>query len=198
MTTVPAVHAWPTNAHLVRDVARLGYITGDVVDLTFGQGNFWHLVDVKVVAHDIKGDGVDFTKLPEADETYDTVVFDPPYKLTGTPTPELQARYGLEAQVSWQERMSLIRQGATEGLRVCKVGGHLLVKCQDQVASGQVRWQTISLTNYLHLLGGRLVDRFDMLGTSRPQPADRRQVHAHGRPSTLLVVRKVYHDRTHS
>lgn len=76
-----------------------------------------------------------------------------------------------------------------------KPRGYVLVKCQPQVCSGQVRWQDREFAAHGESLGMELVDRFDLLGTSRPQPprtrADgevSRQQHAWGRPSCLLVL----------
>jgi hypothetical protein len=40
---VLAVAAWPTNAELIADVARLGYIRGRVWDATYGRGVWWKL-----------------------------------------------------------------------------------------------------------------------------------------------------------
>lgn len=195
MTTVLAAHTWRNNGELIADVARLGYITGHVADLTYGHGQFWthHRPDL-LVAHDInptKGDGIDFRQLPEPDGTYHTVVFDPPYKLNGTPSlGDFDHRYGIEAPTRWQDRMTLIHDGLREAIRVTRIGGHILVKCQDQVVSGRIRWQTIEITRWASEAGAELVDRFDLLGKHRPQPTGRHQVHAQGRPSTLLVLRK--------
>jgi hypothetical protein len=90
----------------------------------------------------------------------------------------------------WQDKHQLIRDGITEAARVLRVGGYLLLKCQDQVCSGRPRWQTIEFTNHAATVGFDLVDRFDRIGTTRPQPPGRIQRHAHGRPSTLLVLSK--------
>lgn len=119
-------------------------------------------------------------------------VFDPPYKLNGTPAlGDFDARYGIEEVTRWQDRMDRIDEGIMSARRALAFGGRLLVKCQDQVCSGQVRWQTDHITHLASLLGMGKVDRFDLLGTHRPQPPGRTQKHAHGRPSTLLVfVRK--------
>ena len=40
---VPAVHDWPTNGHLIADVAHLGYISDkdSVLDPTYGLGVSW-------------------------------------------------------------------------------------------------------------------------------------------------------------
>lgn len=193
---VPAAYAWQTNGHLIADVAQLGYLAGHVCDLTYGEGGFWTVWRPdQLTCHDkYRGDavdGVDFRSLPEADGTYDTVVFDPPYKLNGTPAlGQTDVRYGTNRPMRWQTRMVTILRGTKEAVRVTKAGGHTLVKCQDQVVSGHVRWQTQLVTAMAQRNGARLVDRFDLLDGGRSQPADRRQVHAHGRPSTLLVFRK--------
>lgn len=197
---VLAYNDWPTNAHLIEDVARLGYITGDVLDPTFGLGRFWkrwHPDDHghKLHASDLNpmkspGKPADFTKLPHDDETFDTVVLDPPYKLNGTPACDSDDAYGVNIPTRWQDRMTLLYEGTRECARVLKSGGHLLVKCQDQVCSGKVRWQTHEVARVTENAGHELVDCFHMLG-GRPQPAGRRQVHARRNASTLLVFRKV-------
>jgi hypothetical protein len=192
---VPSAWAWPSNGHLIADVAQL-YIAPDavVLDPTYGRGAWWtQFRPAHLIAHDLVLDGVDFTALPEADASVDVVAFDPPYKLNGTSTPAVDARYGVDGPyVRWQDRHALIRAGIDEQARVLRSGGVLLLKCQDQVCSGQMRWQTDEFTAHAAAFGLVKVDRFDMLGTARPQPmAGRTQRHAHGRPSTLLVFRRV-------
>lgn len=191
---VPAAHAWPTNAHLIADVHRLGYIDDDdlTVDATYGRGRFWtRWRPARLIAHDLSIDGVDLRQLPEADGSVDVEALDPPYRLNGTPDRgEFDGRYGIATPTRWQDRVELMHAGIAEAHRVLRPGGRLLYKCQDQVASGQVRWLTHDLTNTAQRLGFTLVDRFDMLTRGRPQPAGRRQAHAHGRPSTLLVLVK--------
>lgn len=205
--TVPAVHAWSDNATLIRDVAELGHLHHDdvVVDATYGRGKFWkHWQPAKLIQHDLyRGDGVDFRHLPEADESVDVVVLDPDYKLNGTPAlGDFDDRYGTDERLTWQERMAKIDAGVIEAARVLRHKGRLLLKCQDQVCSGKVRWQTHVFTNTAEAHGMRLLDRFDLLGGGRVQPMeqkpdaagnprpDRVQRHAHGRPSTLLVFVK--------
>ncbi len=195
---IPAVHAWPDNAHLIRDVAELGYIHGRVLDPTYGLGTFWKIHrPTFLVAHDLNpkkcpmadGTEIDFTAMPYKDQEFDTVVFDPPYKLNGTPTEEVDGRYGVETPTRWQDRMSLCLDGLIECCRVSE--RTVLAKCQDQVCSGKVRWQTLEFEAVARGQGFEQVDRFDLLGTSRPQPMEgRTQRHAHGRPSTLLVFQR--------
>jgi hypothetical protein len=120
--------------------------------------------------------------------SFDAVVLDPPYKLNGTPTEEVDDRYGVHIVRSWQYRLQLIELGILECSQVAR--RYLLLKCQDQVCAGQKRWQTYQFTKCGEACGLILVDRFDMLGTPRPQPAGRRQVHTQVNYSTLLVFRK--------
>lgn len=186
-----AVQAWPTNAHLIADCVRLGYISGRVLDPTYGRGNWWNVYrPAGLTAHDLKVDGVDFRHLPHADGTFDTVAFDPPYKLNGTPTDKVDEPYGVNVVDTRDGRHQLIRDGITECARVLAPDGHLLVKCQDQVNGGKVRWQTHEFTAHALELGLTLVDSL-MILAYRPQPDGRRQVHARRNYSTLLIFRKV-------
>lgn len=192
--TVLAANRWKSNAELIADVAKLGYLDGWVYDCTYGQGTFWKLWRPEPPEEFTYSDlytscAVDFTDMPWADKTFDAVVFDPPYKLNGTPDPTVDTRYGVQSQATWQQRHALIRAGLWECCRVAK--RYVLLKCQDQVCSGKVRWQTRIFADHAEGLGFEQVDRFDMLGHHRPQPMEgRTQKHAHGRPSTLLVFER--------
>ena len=82
------------------DCHRLGYLEGSVLDATYGHGRFWRdYRPPKLVPLDLdRTYGVmvaDFTALPLVDDSFDTVVFDPPYKLNGTPTHSLDFHYGV-------------------------------------------------------------------------------------------------------
>ena len=187
-----AAKYWPTNAHMVADCVRLGYLRSNmkILDPTYGLGNFWTIWHPPLLGwHDIALDGVDFRSLPEADESYDAVVFDPPYKMNGTPTDWVDGRYGVGVSTRWQDRLKLIMHGVEECIRVVKKGGYLLVKCQDQVVSGKVVWQTDMVTNIAMAEGMTKVDRLDFMTNPRPQP-HRRQLHARRNYSTLLIFKK--------
>jgi hypothetical protein len=178
-------HTWPTNAHLMADVAALGYVTGTVFDATYGLGNFWteYRPDL-LVTNDLYTPAdfaLDFTKTGFLDGMFSTVVFDPPYKLNGTPS-EADVPYGVHFPTRWQDRMDLIARGTEECARITNT--FLLVKCMDQVCSGAMRWQTDLVTEAANITK---VDRFDFLSSPRPQPGTRRQVHAASNYSTLLV-----------
>ena len=194
-----AAQKWPTNAHMIVDCVRLGYLRSDwlTLDPTYGLGTFWRLWEPKnLVKADLythnpaKGiDQLDFTRMPEIpDNWFDAVVYDPPYKLNGTPSPE-ERRYGVEVPTRWQDRMKLMAHGLEECIRVVKPKGYLLVKCMDQVVSGKVVWQTDAMTNIAMAEGMTKVDRLDFLSDPRPQPHTR-QLHARRNYSTLLIFQK--------
>lgn len=132
-----------TNADLIARVADL-YLTGSVVDLTYGEGKWWdRYCPAEFVAHDLhKVDGVDFTNLPEDDNTYDTACFDPPYVISGTASsealgPEFQNRYGIglhnlaakKTATGSQRFEDMLRGGLLEAARVSR--RWVLVKCME-------------------------------------------------------------------
>lgn len=204
MKPVMAIHKWGSNGDLIADCARLGYLRAEwaTLDPAYGYGTFWSVwrPDVLVAMDNNPRKAphgvVDFRRLPFADSTFDAVVFDPPYKLNGNPsdTDGVDERYGVDQYTDWRARMQLIRDGLVECRRVYNGRGYLLLKCQDQVCSGQVRWQTFEFAELASSLGLRLVDRFDHL-SYRAQPARRRQVHARHNSSTLLVFQPAKKER---
>lgn len=186
------------NAQLMADVHALGYLDGAVLDATYGAGRFWKKVRPQLfITNDINPATDadyhdDFRSLRWADRAFEVVVLDPPYKLNGTPSKGGPANsdegYGVGGQaVRWQERHAIIRDGIIECARVC--ARTLLIKCQDQVCSGAVRWQTIEFTRTAEGAGFRLVDMLHVPG-HRKQPEGRRQVHAARNYSTLLVLER--------
>ena len=224
---VLSIDRYRHNGELIAAIARLGYLRPEhhVLDPTHGKGVWWRTWrPERLTAHDMNPakapDGpADFTALPYADDTFDAVAFDPPYALNGTPSvPSFDQRYGIHTRSRWQDRMDLCQRGIDECARVVRPGGVLLVKCQDQVVSGAVRWQTLDFANTGIAAGCALVDRLDYL-SYRPQPPTRpcspcgglgvlgdlgrcgacdgagevatRQVHARRCSSTLLVFRKL-------
>ena len=197
MTEILACQKWPTNGHLIEDVAKLDYLDKSWVtlDATYGKGTWWkRWRPYSLMTNDIAiGDAErnhDFRYLPWVDDYFDAVAYDPPYKLNGTSAHASDASYGVAGPYqSVVEKYQLIKDGATECVRVLRPGGYLLLKCQDQVVSGKVHWQTRTFSDHVESLDCGLVDRFDFLG-HRAQPPGRRQVHARRNYSTLLVFRK--------
>ena len=197
MSEVMAIGARRNNAELMLDCQQLGYLDGLVLDATYGLGRFWSLtIDLPHAAIDLDPARdvtvADFRQLPFAANKFDTVVLDPPYKLNGTSTGKgvsaSDADYGVSGKyVNVAQRHGLICDGIVECLRVTKPGGYLLAKCQDQVCSGRVHWQTHIFTRHAAARGAMLVDMLHVQG-HREQPPGRRQLHARRDYSTLLVL----------
>jgi hypothetical protein len=191
---VVAANRWPTNGHLIADVAELGYLDGTVLDATHGRGTFWTIWQPeRLITNDFNptlsaDHHQDYRAFDFLDGSFDATVYDPPYKLNGTPTNDaMDDRYGTggEKYVPTRVRMENILDGARECYRVTR--GFLLVKCEDQVVSGDVCWQTDLITRAVEDTGGRKVEEFYFLNTPRPQPSGRSQRHASRNLSTLLV-----------
>ena len=194
---VLAAHAWPSNAELIADVARL-YLA-DVrmmIDPTFGRGVWWKQWRPPVlVSHDLSLDGVDFRDLPHPDSLFDAAAYDPPYVSVGgrgtTGMADMYARFGLlDAPTSPAGLQELMDAGLVEVARVVKPRGLILMKCQDYISSGKLWPGTLRSLEAAERAGLTLVDRFEHVSPSpRPQPSGRRQVHARRNLSTLLVLR---------
>lgn len=181
MTHVRAAHDWPTNAAMIEEISRLrvetdnglrGYFDGDGVDVTYGRGGFWKKFTPRsLVQHDLFVDGVDFRELPHADCSFDYVVFDPPYKLNGTPAlGDTDNRYGVDVAATKEARLACIGDGLRECLRITRYGGHVLVKLQDQVVGGKVVWMTDDATRVAERRGFRKRDSIAFLGGGMKQP----------------------------
>lgn len=195
--TVFSAHNWRDNAELIADVGSMGFIKGKVLDATFGMGIFWN--DFKpdeLVTNDLHVESADFhydyRQFPEDWENeFETVVFDPPYKLNGTPDNELvDVRYGVHRKQSVKDRMDSIIDGAKECYRCVKKGGFLLVKVQNQVSSGRMWFQTDLVTQALNELGAKKVAELHFLRTPRPQPSGRTVKHPRSNFSTLMIFKK--------
>jgi hypothetical protein len=141
---IPASVVTGTNADLIAKVAPL-YLTGSVLDVTYGEGNWWTRYKPEPFTyHDkYKVDGIDFRQLPETDSSVDTVCFDPPYvaaggESTGNLGSGFQDAYGighskLAAMSESTNRVGriedLILAGLAECLRVARIW--VLVKCME-------------------------------------------------------------------
>lgn len=205
MTEILSIGTWSSNAAMIADVAKLpGYLvapvesgeTWSVLDATYGEGKFWtlwrperlvtndrykpadHAFDYRVLSTDV------------GENAYDVVVFDPPYKLNGTPAlPEMDGRYGTNRRTTRDEVLTDIVEGAAECFRVCR--RRLFVKCMDQVEGGRKRWQTDLVTRAVEGEGGRKIDRFELPSGGIPQATTGRvQRTSRAKHSQLLVFGK--------
>lgn len=174
-----AVNRYGSNADLILAACRLGHIrAGDqILDLTFGLGVWWKKFDLRhftFVSNDLDPAVAAFahhdaTDLPaDWGDSFDVVCWDPPYKLHGTPS-QPDKRYGLNEYMPMDARHQMMRDGLKEAIRVAAVGGKILVKCQDQVCSGEIQWQTLMMAETAAFSGAFQIERLDMAG-GRPQP----------------------------
>lgn len=202
-TPVLRANPWPSNADLILDVAKLGYLRQEWVTMepTWGDGKWWKKFRPDtLIAHDIKLDGVDFRKLPEADGSVDVIALDAPYvspggRKTSTIT-DFNARYGLtEAPRTPRALQDMINDGITEAHRVTRK--LLLVKCSDYVSSGRLFTGTYHTQEHAHSVGFRTKDYFVHLGKPGTQPPRTRtdgrpveQQHTRSNFSVLYVFEK--------
>lgn len=194
---VPAFTPLRSNAVLIEHAYRLDYIREDdrVLDATYGTGAFWRLRQPRYfLSNDADPETAaqrhyDFRCLAEHFEprAFDVIVYDPPYKLNGTPSGPMDLRYGVGQPTRWQDRMQQCRDGVRS---CCDLEPRtLLIKCMSQVVSGRVVWQPAEFEQVARARGYHKTDEL-LMHTGRPQPAGRRQVHARRNYSTMLVMEK--------
>jgi hypothetical protein len=194
MTSILAIDpkVYKDNASLIRyGVVPMGYLNGRILDLTYGDGGFWKKWrSVMLSTNDLDETKwvdrhEDFCNTSWPDKTFDSVVFDPPYKLQGTPaSPEMDRRYGTREYTSVQKIEELHFLGCKEAVRLSRK--YVLVKTMDQVAGGKVHWLTDLVTNDMRYLRASKVTRFFLVG-HRAQPKGRGQEHPINNYSSLLV-----------
>lgn len=189
------------NTDVIEACHRLGYINDHdyVLDPTYGKGRWWTKWRPAVErfnTSDIDPERslpgpIDFRDMPYDDSSFDVVAFDPPYKLNGTGGSHASDEaYGVAgAYTHWTAKHRLITDGMTECARVLRPGGRLLLKCQDQVSSGQVRWQTFEFAGHAATLNLTLIDMLHLV-SYRAQPDGRRQLHARRNYSTMMIFAK--------
>lgn len=200
-----AASSWRTNADLIADVARLGYLPSPVLDATYCKGTWWKVhCPSSLTTNDLfKPADVrsDFRRLPFADGTFASVAFDPPYMSKGgrsTSTIDgMDDAYGMQTTPNSPLALQrlLINPGLTECARVTVPGGFIVVKCMDYVSSGKIQPGTFWTWHHAKGIGLELVDRFVHVGGPGPQPksnpdgSPRRQAHARNNCSTMFVFR---------
>lgn len=186
--TVKAISTARSNAELIAQCAELGYLRKDIITLdpTYGKGRFWtKWCPDKLIGTDLDPDrslwhlgGVNFTKLEATFEytRFEQIVFDPPYKLNGTSTGKgpsaSDVDYAVTEYKSWRAKHDLIQAGISSCAAVAADDCTLLIKCQDQVCCGEVRWQTHEFARHAAVVGFRLVDMLHLRG-GRKQPEGR-------------------------
>jgi len=175
-----------------------------IADITYGKGVFWKNVKLEyyeLVQSDIK-QGIDCRALPYKDQTFDCVVFDPPYMHTpGGTAHEGHQNYesyyknngtGNGTNKKYHEAvLDLYFLGSAEAWRVLKPGGVLIVKCQDEVCACKQRLTHVEIINYLTETMFIVEDLFVLMRTNKPGVSRvLRQRHARKNHSYFLVFRR--------
>ena len=193
---VPSFQKARGNATTMLHCRMLGYLKDDdrVLDSTYGSGSFWSKYRPALLATNDLDPGSaaemhhDFRTLAQLlPVKFEVVVFDPPYKLNGTPSGPMDYRYGVGISARWQDRMALCEQGIVALAPLAS--RHLFIKCMDQVVSGQVRWQSRIFADVAEAQGFVLEDML-LVPSGRPQPTGRTQKHSRRNYSNLLVLRR--------
>ncbi len=185
MSVILGANNWNTNANLIADCARLGYLDphGLTLDPTFGRGVFWKKFRPdRLIHHDLLQDRVDFRDLPYTDRFFQDSVFDPPYVAKGgrdsSGILEFDARYGLiNAARSPQELFFHNAIGLTEVVRVTR--RNVLIKVSNYVSSGDFYPGVYEMERFaIDKLGCRPLDQFVMYKNPRMQPTRTRKCKA--------------------
>jgi hypothetical protein len=202
LQTAPTWSTWGDLIHSL-DRSPLPYLdttTGPILDTTYGLGVFWNRyqpLPATVTTNDAdpaknahhRWNWLDTD--PPADwlAHYQTVIFDPPFKLSGTNRIMLDGnRYGLADNALNGQRLDALQAGALNVARCAAPGGYILVKCQPQVAGGRVRWQPRQVANTLEHAGYRITDELIYHYRPIPQPGNRTQQHARRNYSVLIIA----------
>jgi tRNA G10 N-methylase Trm11 len=202
-----------TNADLFPDILELYVPKGSMIlDATYGRGVFWRKVkqdDYKLIKNDIneKFKGIncswDCRKLPVVwEKWFDAVIIDLPYLYVGG---FKTLRYSLDA--GYQNKERAVDQGIygvkavdqmhydamKEAYRVLKPKGILILKCMDQVQSGENRLAHVVYTLYAESLGFKIQDLFVLMRDGQPLMRHKREEQKHARKnhSYFLVCEKM-------
>ncbi|WP_155524240.1 site-specific DNA-methyltransferase [Burkholderia sp. PAMC 28687] len=195
-------------------------------DTTYGKGVFWKNVDLneyEIFFTDLKKDGlpefvqggIDSRRLPYANESFDALVFDPPYMHTPGGTAHnghqnFETYYANNADQDhevvaeiWRETngkppkyheavLDLYFRAAREALRVLRPEGIYIVKCQDEVCTNRQRLTHLEITIELQKQGFITEDLFVVVQTGRPGVSrlKGKQYHARKNHSYFMVYRK--------
>lgn len=188
------------NAQLIASIAEL-YLTGSVLDVTYGLGKWWDRYrPTDFTYHDLETvDGVDFRHLPELDNSFDAVCFDPPYvpaggvgSTTTNKVAHFRKGFGIDREVGYgaeSELFELIKAGLVETARVTRQW--LLIKCMEFTSSRQFHDMPTQVTLWCRELGLTKHDVIVHASGSGPgghnifEPIRARRAHSY-----MLVFRK--------
>lgn len=192
-----------SNDEIFPDIIKLYVAKGSTVaDVTYGKGVFWKKVNKKLYdfyPSDIKT-GTDARNLPYQNDSFDCIVFDPPYMHTpgGTAHANHQnfeqyyQNNVTESEKKYHEAvLDLYFLSAKEAYRVLKNKGIYIVKCQDEVCANKQRLTHVEIINELTTYGFIVEDLFVVTRKNKPGVSRiKKQNHARKNHSYFLVFRK--------
>jgi len=188
------------NSVLIREISKILLKKGDkIADITYGKGVFWKDINLsryKFYPSDLMtcpNAPYDFTSLPYEKETFNVVVFDPPYVhnpgnlIVNDNYQNKETTKGMYHK----DIMELYEKGMKEALRILKKDGTLWVKCKDEVESSIQRWSHIELFHIANQLGLYALDFFVLTQVNLPIIQHKKQNHARKNHSYLWVFAKI-------
>lgn len=165
----------------LKDILDLYVLPGQTIyDVTWGKGAMWNDIDhtrFKVYASDKRTDvstpdGItfcpcDFTWLNIYNEcTADALILDPPY-MAGKKTHESLAEAYANNNESHDAVIRLYMGGFLEAWRVLKLGGRIIVKCQDEMSGGFQKFSHSELMGILQVMGFEILDLFVLVNETK-------------------------------
>lgn len=185
-----------------------------VADVTYGKGAFWRNVPVDLYEtffsdlnprpeHEDLVTRWDVRKLPYRDQSFDAVVFDPPYMHSGGSVyksmPGFDECYRNNDVVvpegetkKWHDAvLQLYYEAAHEAHRVLRPKGIYIVKCQDEVCAHRQRLTHVELVNFYEAHNFIIEDLFVIVATNKPGVSRMvKQQHSRHNHSYFIVARK--------
>lgn len=201
------------NAEIFPNVLRLHVPEGSrIADVSYGKGVFWRKIDTSkydFFPSDI-ADGIDCRSLPYENESFDCIVFDPPY-MEGFFRNEKSIKAGAGTHNAFRSHYSngneepkkgggkwhaavleLYKEGGGEAHRVLRDRGVLIVKCQDEVSANRQNLTHVEIINTYAEIGYFCKDLFVVIRPNKPGMSRvLKQVHARKNHSYFLVFVKI-------
>ena len=192
---------WKDNAEMFADVAKLGRLDGNVLDLTYSVGQFWrHYRPEHLTTNDPdpRKDAQHRFSVLEPPPAFwigkfDSVVFDPPYAMSGRRDAvpgkgdgDFSRNFGLDYDSIKDTDVPPLIEAGVEFAAHCRTPkGYVLVKCQDQQWRGKLFEQTDLIRRTARRFDLRVVEMYHLPIRVRAQ---RSQKHARNNYSTLVVL----------
>jgi len=210
VTSIQVLHPGKNSSEVIHDIFAMHISPPcSVLDLTFGLGGFWkwgwRSAGVDLTVNDQysqpKSPGLtimrhDFTSVPIPDNSFDVVVFDPPFTANGPQrgTDRHQDRYGatrdlVGAPQNMKDVHRLMELGTSTATRLARRA--VIIKTQDVIESDRYWDSEEVLCSSLKSANSRAEDNIRYLNARQPQPDKVRGSkikHFRNRPSVFIYA----------